>query len=95
MKELHIITEKGELNYSYNIEHAALDGSDLYITVKENESDEFLSNFIKGNSAYTIFLITDEIELHVRHRVFTRSYLVQGTGDDTLIAFIIDLSFKS
>lgn len=95
MNELQFLTDGNELNHSYTIESAAINGTDLVIVVKENEEDEFLRNFYQGKTSYRIVVNTDVAEIRVKHRVSSRNFLSASNGNDNLISFIIDLTLKN
>ena len=91
MKEFQIITDGNELNRCYNAESIAIDGSNLIIVMKEEESDDFLDEFVHGKTSYKVSISTDTVTIRLKYKVFARNYLY-SEDENQLFSFIIGLS---
>lgn len=90
MKTLTIVTDKTEPNRSYEIKTVLLDGSKLFLSMEEDEADDFLSEFLLGNSAFPITIDTDTVCIRVKPRVSVESCLI--SNDSHFVSFSINLS---
>lgn len=88
MKELEILTDKGEQNHFYTLEHVAISDGKAILAINNTEKDCFLSDFIKGKTAYSIFINTEAVEIRIKPRVFVSTF---NTDSENLTVFVIDL----
>ena len=86
MSTLTIITEKGKLNHHYTVENVAISNEFvLSIVMKEEETDDFLSNFLNGITGYSIQVDTDILTLTLKQKCSVNAW----TEDEKYIAFAI------
>ena len=86
MKTFTIITEKGRLNHHYNIESVGIsDEFVLSVVIREEETDDLLIDFLKGNSGFSIQVDTDILTLTLKQKCWVNTW----EENDELIAFAI------
>jgi hypothetical protein len=95
MKTFTIITDEGELNHHYEIDSIVTsDFNRVYgLTVKTEDIDDFLSEFLKGERGYKIQLETDVFCLTIKNKCYVSvSYETEKSDGGGLTAFVIRVS---
>lgn len=95
MKTLTLITEGNRTNHHYEIKSAGLVPSStgastdyrIMVMMDDNETDDFLTDFINGNTGYRLQIDTDEVRIEIKRKCFvtTKVYV-----DESTLAFIIN-----
>lgn len=94
MKTLTLITEGNRINHHYEIKSAGLTPAftgasadcRIMIMIDDDEVDNFLMDFVNGNTGYRLQIDTDEVRIEIKRKCFATAKVY---ADEGTLAFII------
>jgi hypothetical protein len=94
MKTLTLITEGNRINHHYEIKSAGLAPSStgastdyrIMVIMDDDEADNFLMDFVNGNTGYRLQIDTDEVRIEIKRKCFVTAKVY---ADENTLAFII------